>query len=130
MVGFVPKAIAVVGAGVLCFGMLCAYDFVGIGGPNSPSPTLLWLTLGVGFAMAGCGLTAAAQQLPRGRRKTLSVCLSLFGVTTLVLAMFVAHVGPLLLVLAVPAIIFGVIVGIMAIPFSRLARSKQIDKVI
>ncbi len=104
--------------------MLLAYDFVGLSGLST---TLLWSVVGSGFALTGGGLIAATLQLDRSRRKVLAFLLFTFGIASLAPALFIAHVGLLLLVLAVPATVFGAIVGIMALPFPRLPSKRRLQ---
>ncbi len=120
MIGFIPKLLAAAGFGLLCFGVVFAYDFVGFSGSTGPSATVLWSVVGGGFVLAGIGSMMAAFQIPRDRRKKLAFALFVFGIAVVVPAVLITHVGPLLLLLAVPALLLSAIVGATAIPFSRL----------
>jgi hypothetical protein len=128
VVTFLPKAFAVTAAGVLFFGMFLAYDFVGLSGSNGPSETVLWTILGAGFALALGGTIASSLQLSKPERRTLAMSLFGFGFVSFALAMFVAHIGPVLFVLAVPALLLSATVGIMALPFPPLSSSHRDDK--
>lgn len=123
MVGYIPKALSTIGIAVLCVGVSSAYDFVGLSGSKGPSSVALWTILGSGFALAASGLIATAVQLSRDRRGVLARSLLGVGIVLFVAGMLIAHVGPVLLVLAVPAIVVGLIVTIMAMPFPRLFKS-------
>ena len=122
-----PRAVVGIGAGLLCFGTLLAYDFVGLSGSNGPSAALLGLVVGSGFALTCGGVIAATFHIKKERRKTLSFSLLAAGIAALAVALFVAHVGPVLLVLAIPAIVLGVIVGIMALPTPRLHSKRRLQ---
>ena len=107
-----------IGIGVLCFSALLAYDFQGLSGSNGrPTATLVWIVFGSGFVLTGGGLIAATLRLDTKRRTILAISLMAFGIILFVLALAIAHVGPILLVFAFPALVFGLIVGIMALFF-------------
>jgi len=72
---------------------------------------------GIGFVLTGWGLIAATLRLDTKRRTVLAIALMVFGIILFVLALSIAHVGPVLLVFAFPALIFGLIVAAMALFF-------------
>ena len=115
MIRLLPKAVAIIGIGVLCFSALLFYDYQGFLGSNGrPSAALVWIVFGSGFVLTGAGLIVTTLRLDRKRRIILAISLLAFGIISFVLALAIAHVGPVLLVFAFPAMVFGVIVGLMA----------------
>ena len=116
-----------VGIGVLCFSALLFYDYSGLSGDyfglsgsnGRPSAALVWIVFGSGFILTGWGLLGTTFRLDRKRRILLAVSLLSFGIISFVLALAIAHVGPVLVIFAFPAIVFGAIVGLMAMLSQR-----------
>ena len=118
MVRFAPKTVTLIGIGVLCFSALLAYASQGLSGSNSrPTATLVWIAFGSGFVLTGGGLITETIRLDTKRRTILAISLMAFGIILFVLALAIAHVGPILLVFAFPMLVFGLIVAIMALFF-------------
>jgi hypothetical protein len=115
-----------IGIGVLCFSGFLFYDYQGLLGSNGrPSAALVWIVFGSGFVLTGGGLIVTTLQLDRKRRIILAISLLAFGFISFVLALAIAHVGPVLLVFAFPAIVFGAIVGVMAMLFQYLSSEPR-----
>ena len=111
MIALKPQAI--ISTGVLCFVGLTAY-YMNHVGSNDPSPTtLLWIVFGIGLLLTGKGLKDVIPRLSRKRRIGLALSLFSFGIISFVLALAIAHAGPALLILAIPAICFGALVCLM-----------------
>ena len=114
MIRLLPKAVAIIGIGVLCFSALLFYDYQGFLGSNGrPSAALVWIVFGSGFVLTGAGLIVTTLRLDRKRRIVLAMSLFSFGIISFVLALAIAHEGPALLILAIPAMFFGAMVCLM-----------------
>jgi hypothetical protein len=105
-----------IGVGLLWLSGTLFYGYEDYFGPDSrPSTALVCIGFGSGFLLTGGGLIATAAGLDRKHRAILGISLLAFGSITLVLAMAIAH-APMLLVFALPALVFGFYVGLMAMP--------------
>ncbi|HEX3374737.1 MAG TPA: hypothetical protein VHS13_11060 [Edaphobacter sp.] len=114
-----------IGIGVLCFSALLFYDYSGLGSNGRPPAALVWIVFGSGFVLTGGGLIFTTLRLDRKGRIILAISLLSFGIISFVLALAIAHVGPVLMVFAFPAVVFGTIVGLMAVLFQRLSSEPR-----
>lgn len=116
------KAITAAGAGLLGMGTFLAYRYVFPSAGASPSNTLLWAVIWAGFALTLIGLTTLGLQVSRRQRRSVAVYLFVSGIAAFAGVVLLAHIGFLLLIMAVPALVCSVVLGIMAtIPSSASA---------
>ena len=114
-----------IGAGVTWLGGRLFYDYESLLGSNDRPPEALALSVFVSGVLLTCvGLIVTTARLDRKHRAILAISLLAFGSTSFVLAMAIAH-APMLLVLAVPALLFGAIVGLMAMPQQSSSEQRR-----
>jgi fucose permease len=109
---FIPKV--ALAAGVVCLSTLAGWGFSKPHDLETASASRIWITFAIGFALTGVGLTATAQRLSRKHGAGLGISLLSFGAVLFVLALGIAHVGLPLLFVAVPAIVWGAAVCLIA----------------
>ena len=105
-----------IGAGVTWLGGRLFYDYESLlGSTGRPSEALALSVFGSGLLLTCVGVIVTTARLDRKHRAILAIWLLSIGTISFLLAMGIAH-APMFLVLALPALLFGAIVGLMAMP--------------